>query len=165
MGFSTAAFVALAVASPLARPGGPGDFIDRMLAAHNAPRAALGLPPLGWSPELAGDAAAWARTLSRERSLRHQQQKGEGENLWMGTAGGYSYEQMVGSWSDERRFYRPGVFPEVSRTGSWHDVGHYTQMVWRTTAYVGCAMSSDRGWDYLVCRYSPPGNWIGMKAY
>jgi hypothetical protein len=165
MGFSTATFVSIAVASALARPGGADRFIDRMLAAHNAPRAELGLQPLSWSPELAADAAIWARTLSRERSFRHEAQKGEGENLWMGTAGGYSYEQMVASWSGEKRLYRHGVFPEVSRTGSWHDVGHYTQMVWRTTTQVGCAMSNDRGTDYLVCRYSPPGNWIGMPAY
>lgn len=165
MGISTTALASVAVASALARPGGGENFIERMLAAHNAPRAELGLTPLNWNPDLAADAAIWARTLSRERKFQHEMQKGEGENLWMGTQGGYSYEQMVGSWSGEKRLYRPGVFPEVSRTGSWHDVGHYTQMVWRTTTDVGCAMSNNRGWDYLVCRYSPPGNWVGMPVY
>jgi hypothetical protein len=165
MGISTATFAPLAVASILARPGGPDHFIERVLAAHNAARAALGVQPLSWNPELAADAAIWARTLGRERSLRHEPQKGEGENLWMGTAGGYSYEQMVGGWTGERRLYRHGAFPDVSATGSWRDVGHYTQVVWRTTTQVGCAMSNDHGWDYLVCRYAPPGNWIGERAY
>jgi uncharacterized protein YkwD len=163
--FSHLALGAVAVASALARPGGGDHFIERVLRAHNQPRAELGLAPLRWNDGLAADAAIWARQLGRQRRLEHERQHGEGENLWMGTAGGFSYEQMVGSWAGERALYRHGVFPEVSTTGSWHDVGHYTQMVWRDTTEVGCAMAYDHGWDYLVCRYTPAGNWIGQRAY
>jgi hypothetical protein len=38
-------------------------------------------------------------------------------------------------------------------------------MVWSTTTDVGCAIASSATTDYLVCRYSPPGNYVGQKAY
>ena len=79
----------------------------------------------------------------------------------MGTRGAFSFEAMVGGWSSERKDFVPGVFPAVSRAGSWEKVGHYTQMVWPTTTRVGCAIASNATSDYLVCRYSPAGNVIG----
>jgi Cysteine-rich secretory protein family len=62
---------------------------------------------------------------------------------------------------DEKRLLEPGLLPAVSRTGRWADVAHYTQMVWPTTTRVGCAIFA-ADWDYLICRYSPPG-YIGGK--
>ena len=76
----------------------------------------------------------------------------------MGTRGAYTPEQMVGAWIAERAYYQPGVFPNVSRTGNWLDVSHYTQLIWKGTTHVGCAVHRARNWDYLICRYSPPGN-------
>jgi len=38
-------------------------------------------------------------------------------------------------------------------------------MVWSDTTQIGCGMASAASGDYLVCRYSPPGNWIGEVAY
>ena len=60
-------------------------------------------------------------------------------------------------WSAERRNFVPGVFPNVSRTGNWFHVSHYSQIIWPTTARVGCGLSGGR-FDVLVCRYSPAGN-------
>jgi hypothetical protein len=82
----------------------------------------------------------------------------------MGTRGAFLPEQMIAGWSTERRLFRPGVFPYVSRSGSWHEVGHYTQMLWPTTTRVGCGLASARGNDVLVCRYSPPGNIDGRRV-
>jgi hypothetical protein len=39
----------------------------------------------------------------------------------------------------EKRYFRPGIFPDVSTTGNWYDVSHYTTMIWPTTERVGCA--------------------------
>ena len=45
--------------------------------------------------------------------------------------------------------------------------GHYTQVVWRTTTTVGCAIAvcEDTSEQVWVCHYQPPGNWIGKKPY
>jgi len=65
---------------------------------------------------------------------------------------------MVGGWIAERAMFRPGVFPHVSTTGNWADVSHYTQLIWKGTTRVGCAIQPAGNWEYLICRYSPPGN-------
>jgi hypothetical protein len=38
-------------------------------------------------------------------------------------------------------------------------------MVWSTTTQIGCALGTDANQDYLVCRYSPSGNFLGQPAY
>ena len=72
--------------------------------------------------------------------------------------------RTFGNWIAEKAYYRNGQFPNVSRTGNWADVAHYTQVVWRGTTHVGCAIYPTRNWDYLICRYSPPGNVGGRQA-
>ena len=139
----------------------------RILAAHNRERARAGVAPLRWDPTLAASAASYGPALARIGGLRHSPKAdrlGQRENLWMGTRGAYSPEQMVGNWIAEKAYYRNGQFPNVSRTGNWADVAHYTQVVWRGTTHVGCAIYPTRNWDYLICRYSPPGNVGGGQA-
>jgi hypothetical protein len=139
----------------------PSQFPARILAAHNWARSEAGVPPLAWDRALGEAAASYAVWLALTNSFQHSDRNarhGTGENLWMGTHGAYSYEEMIGGWSSEQRYFRPGVFPAVSRSGNWEDVGHYTQMVWPTTTRVGCALASNARADFLVCRYSPAGN-------
>ncbi len=139
----------------------------RLLAAHNAERARVGVAPLAWDPALAASAAAYGPTLASLGRLQHSpkaSRPGQRENLWMGPRGAFSPEQMVGGWIAERAYFRPGIFPYVSRTGNWMDVAHYTQLVWRGTTRVGCAVHSTQRVDYLICRYSPPGNVDGRAV-
>lgn len=143
------------------------DFASRLLAAHNLERDRVGLVPLNWSNKLAQDAQGWAQHLANKNALEHatqEQRASAGENLWMGTAGMYSAEDMVGGFLAERAIFMPGRFPEVSRTGKWQDVGHYSQIIWRDTKQVGCAVVRNRTNDILVCRYYPGGNWIGVEV-
>jgi hypothetical protein len=138
-----------------------GRFEDRILAIHNRERTRIGASPLSWDPALAAAAAGYGPALSRLGKLAHSDystRRGQGENLFMGTRGAYSLEEMIGGWADERSLFRPGIFPKVSRSGHGGDVGHYTQMIWRTTTRIGCALHSDAKWDFMICRYSPPGN-------
>ena len=144
------------------------NFAARLLAAHNAERDVVGVPGLEWSSQLARDAEAWAQQLAREGQLRHAPREvaGEqGENLWMGGKGYYGPEAMIGSFVAEKAAYRHGTFPDVSRTGDWQDVGHYTQVVWRNTRQLGCALAEGQEMDFLVCRYWPAGNWRGQVPY
>ena len=138
----------------------PSDWA-RLLAIHNLERARVNAPPLQWDPYLAASAASYGPVLARKGGLVHSPRaarRGQMENLWMGSRGYFAPEQMVGAWVSERALFRPGVFPYVSRTGRWSDVGHYTQMIWKGTTRVGCAIHASGRWDYLICRYSPPGN-------
>jgi hypothetical protein len=137
-----------------------------LMQAQNRARAAYGSPPLIWDDALAASARAYASVLARENRFAHDPQRGatvrQGENLWMGTHGAFDYMTMISSWIDERKDFRPGRFPDVSRTGNWTVVGHYTQVVWPTTTTVGCAIVSNASDDYLVCRYLPAGNVLGV---
>jgi hypothetical protein len=141
-------------------------FVSAVLKQHNSYRSALQLPDLAWSPELAKDALAWAKHLASIDKGQHDVSvRGkEGENLWWGTADSFSYEDMVSMWGNERSVFKYGVFPDVSTNRSAM-VGHYTQIVWKNTTTVGCALAGNGSMDYLVCRYSAPGNVIGQKPY
>jgi hypothetical protein len=141
------------------------DFRAQMLEAHNGERALMGEPPLKWDPILAAHAAGWAEHLAGMGRLEHDRGSGEGENLWMGDAGAYRPHTMVEDWIGEKVHFAYGTFPYVSRTRSWRDVGHYTQIIWRHTDRLGCAMTTANDWDYLVCRYRAPGNVVGEKPY
>ena len=141
---------------------------ERLLAVHNAERVRLGLPALVWNAALANDAGSYAKVLLQRGALQHASaadRKGHGENLWMGTSGVWNADAMVGMFLDERRYFRAAAFPDVSLTGNWSDVGHYTQIVWKDTKEVGCAIDSANGMDVLVCRYSPAGNVFGQSPF
>jgi hypothetical protein len=146
---------------------GSGVSAARLLAAHNRERARVGAAPLRWDATLAAAAASYGPALERMGRLQHSPRSvrpGQRENLWMGSRGAFSPEQMVGNWIAEKAYYRHGPFPNVSRTGNWSDVAHYTQVVWKGTTHVGCAIHPAQRWDYLICRYSPPGNIDGRRA-
>jgi hypothetical protein len=139
----------------------------RLLAVHNRERAATGARPLAWDSRLAAAAAAYGPALERLGKLAHapaNSRQGQGENLWMGTRDAYELEEMTEAWAAEKRLFRPGFFPAVSTSRHWSDVSHYTQMIWKGTTRVGCAVHKARKWDFLICRYSPPGNVVGQRV-
>ena len=71
----------------------------------------------------------------------------------------------VAGWVREKRYFKPGAFPANSTTGRWEDVGHYTQLMWRDTRQVGCALATGAREDVLVCRYSAAGNYVGERPF
>ena len=136
------------------------------LEAHNAERAEFGVAPLAWSAALTAQAKDYADVLAQSNRLQHsryEERRGQGENLWMGTRGYYSPADMIRSFADEKRHFKSGTFPQVSRTGNWGDVGHFTQIVWADTREVGCAVAAGPQYDVLVCRYWPAGNVVGQR--
>lgn len=152
---------------PAPQPATGSALAQRLVAAHNAVRASAGTQPIAWDPLLAAGAQAYAQRLAATRTFQHSDRRvrpGIGENLWMGTGGAFSPEQMVGNWASEKQWFRPGIFPNVSRTGNWKQIGHYSQIIWRTTSRVGCGIARGGGRDVLVCRYSPAGNVDGRPV-
>jgi hypothetical protein len=160
---------ALLLCSPLLMGGTTvrADFNERLLAAHNAERGAVGVQPLAWNDGLAAEARTWAHELATTGRFEHSPDEPgkpvEGENLWAGTPRAFSPEAMVGLWVAEKKDYRPGVFPNNSRSGDLERVGHYTQLIWRGSGQVGCATAMGREEEFLVCRYSGAGNVYGER--
>ena len=159
----------LLLASPLLMGGTAfrADFNQRLLATHNTERAAIGVPALAWNAALAADARIWAEQLAATGRFEHSPDEAgkdpQGENLWAGTPRTYSPEAMVKLWLAEKRDYRPGVFPANSRSGDVENVGHYTQLIWRSSRQVGCATAVGAREEVLVCRYSAAGNVYGER--
>ncbi len=139
------------------------EIVKEILAAHNKYRLQLGISPLNWSKALADKAQQWADHLAQTGRF---EQSGPGQNLAMGTTGEFSLTDFVDIWGQEQEYFIPDItFPHVSTTGSWVDVAHYTQVVWKNTTEVGCGIARGNGRDILVCQYNPPGNAIGHKVY
>jgi len=86
-----------------------------------------------------------------------------GENLAAGTGGAYNIAAAVKSWTDEASSYDSNN-PVPS---------HFTQVVWKSTTQLGCALqicNNNNIFDaskfgptkFVVCEYSPPGNVLGQ---
>lgn len=156
----------VAVEAPREAP--PSNAVEaQLLAAHNAERSRVGVPPLRWADNLEAEARVWARELIGSNRFAHDPAlHGHGENLWTGWGGRvWTPEEMVGEWIAEKAQYRHDAFPNVSRTGKWSNVGHYTQLIWADTTHVGCAIETRGDRSVLACRYAPPGNIDGRTAY
>lgn len=169
IGCAALALSAAASAASTSATDGRATLPARLLALHNQARAEVGAPPLAWDDNLAQAAAAYGPDLARIGKLVHsprESRPGQRENLAMAWTETTSPEEMISLWTEEKRLLTPGLFPAVSRTGYWKDVAHYTQIVWKSTTHVGCAVHADgRGWSYLICRYSPPGNVDGKPVF
>jgi hypothetical protein len=136
-----------------------------ILAEHNKYRAEVGVPPLTWSDKLAQGAQRWADTIAALDQMKHSGTSGVGENLAFWSAKNASLPTLIGMWEQEKALFQPGTFPQVSRTGNWLSVSHYSQMVWRETTQVGCGIGNNGKMDFLVCWYSPQGNYMGKAPY
>jgi pathogenesis-related protein 1 len=152
-----AAFVVSAAESQEAVPA----FAREMLAAHNEVRRKVGTPPLKWSNKLAARAEEWAKTLAATGGSRMQGIPGQniGYTAPPGRAKG---ADVVAAWTAEAANYDHEKNTCVDPKLRCH---HYTQVVWRASSYLGCAVARDAQRDIWVCDYDPPGNNVAEKPY
>jgi pathogenesis-related protein 1 len=135
-----------------------GDFSREMLAAHNNIRTKINLPPLQWSSSLAAYAQQWANSLIVKNRAAHNSKSPYGENILV-TGLGSTPSTVVAEWASEVQDY---TYHSNACKG---DCGHYTQLVWRSTREVGCAMAHNSQREIWVCSYDPPGNFSGEWPY
>lgn len=145
-----------------------------ILSAHNFWRSEVNTPGLAWSPSLAGLAQAYAETLKNEQACKpaHSQNQEVGENLFWASPTTFSNgrseiqvitpTQVVNDWGSEIADYDS----YTNTCGMGKACGHYTQIIWRNTAEVGCgkAVCLDNS-QIWVCHYQPAGNFIGEHPY
>ncbi|KAK6477273.1 cysteine-rich venom protein-like isoform X1 [Huso huso] len=150
----------------------PGE-IQILLDLHNNYRKravpeAANMMRLEWQDELASMAQDWADLCGFEHGHPKRDElpfNGIGQNLNKFTSTNparlNSVEartvQAVQAWWDEERWYN---YESSSCTGPI--CGHYTQLVWARTQYVGCGyLNGSRCpgmFTYVVCNYGPMGN-------
>jgi uncharacterized protein YkwD len=139
--------------------GAPASLAREMLNAHNTVRARVGVPPLTWSAQLAAVAQQWANHLIASGGFSHRPDNRYGENLYAISGAAASPAQAVGAWAGEARGY------DYRSNTCYGMCGHYTQIVWRGTTSVGCAVATDPEREVWVCNYNPPGNVVGYRPY
>lgn len=141
--------------------------------AHNVERRMHALPDLVWDPALAAIAQTWAQTCTDGDApiglLDHNPNRAAsygssvGENIY-GHSQQATAAAAVGSWIAEKADYTYAT----NTCAAMKVCGHYTQVVWRNTLKVGCAIHDCAGLTYrhtIVCDYAPAGNVSGQKPY
>ncbi|KAJ3593820.1 hypothetical protein NHX12_006154 [Muraenolepis orangiensis] len=131
-----------------------------------------------WDDELERSATHWAEECQWEHGPQSLLMS-IGQNLAVHWGRHRSAAYHVQAWYDEVKDY---TYPYPQECNPWCPdrcsgpmCTHYTQLVWATTTRVGCAVHTcprmdvwGEVWEnsvYLVCNYSPKGNWIGEAPY
>lgn len=160
------------------------EWVKAWVDAHNqfrarAPGATPALPKVTWSAEMARVAAVYASQCVFEHSLNANGIDGYayvGENLNLFSSNTTAKpipafaSNVVTAWFNELH-----AFPADVRALNYSKVGHYTQIVWRNTKAIGCAVAkcpsvsptptSLKNNLLTVCMYGPGGNIVGQKPY
>lgn len=145
------------------------------LKIHNKARIEVGVNEIEWSDDLSDQAQEWANNLAKKDKIYHSSSESrvnQGENLY------YSFTSQNRkpvfskspakdaslAWYNEINDYKYSAYG--SKLNESVMIGHYTQMVWKSTTKVGIALArSSEGKEYIVARYSPPGNYLGKYPY
>lgn len=126
---------------------------------HNYWRTQLKISPLEWSNEIALQAKTYASQLAKNGcQLKHDPNNELGENLYAMYGGNATPIDAIDSWANERLNY--DLKSNTCLPGKV--CGHYTQVIWENSKLVGCAVANGIDCQVWVCRYDPPGNWVGQ---
>ena len=132
------------------------------------PVAAPPLAPVSWDTTLAAGAQSWADGCSHT----HSGVAALGENLYYSAGSVPTPATTLASWESESTAYTYAAIGDP--INDFAAIGHYTQLVWASTSLIGCGVKHCTTntpfpgfpeWDFIVCRYSPPGNVTGQFPY
>jgi pathogenesis-related protein 1 len=157
--------------------------IDAFVSAHNQARSgplnptpSPALPPVSWDYVLADSAYNYTSKCmagtgglvahNANRTADYQALGGQdsyvGENIYASTGNSVQPSDAVNSWMSEASAY------DYARNNIT-DAGHYTQVVWRNSVRIGCAIydcpSTLKYHNTILCDYAPGGNITTEKPY
>jgi len=153
--------------------------IDAFVKAHNdarrsmlVPKPSPELPLVAWDALLADTAYNYLSKCQStdgsrvdDNSTRTKEYAAlggsgyVGENIFASSASSVDPSDAVDSWMSEASDYMPGDVTSAK---------HYTQVVWRASVRVGCAIvncPSVRLHNTVLCEYAPGGNIAGQSPY
>ncbi len=140
---------------------------QELIEIHNEWREKVNCPPVEWSDEIADYAQEWGKHLKELAGIyKHRPYSGEwkqiyGENIFSGSEDNYKAKYVVDTWASEIKDYNG----EAIDNQNYINIGHYTQIVWKTCKKIGCAKIIHHGRSIWICNYSPSGNIMGQKPY
>ncbi|XP_030625033.1 cysteine-rich secretory protein LCCL domain-containing 1 [Chanos chanos] len=157
--------------------------MQAILDLHNKLRGQV-YPPASnmeymvWDTELERTAEEWAETCLWEHGPEGLLPQ-IGQNLGVHWGRYRPPTSHVQAWYDEVKDYSYPYPQECNPHCPFRCSGpvctHYTQLVWATSSRIGCAINlcyNMNVWGqiwakavYLVCNYSPKGNWWGYSPY
>uniref|UniRef100_A0A8C4QTZ6 Cysteine-rich secretory protein LCCL domain containing 2 n=1 Tax=Eptatretus burgeri TaxID=7764 RepID=A0A8C4QTZ6_EPTBU len=156
---------------------------DAILKLHNKLRSSVSpsasnMEYIVWDDDLARSASSWAAQCHWDHGPSHELSS-IGQNLGVHWGQYRPPTFHVQAWFDEVRHFTYPYPQECNPSCPFRCSGpvctHYTQMVWATSNRVGCAINLcynmnvwGQVWKkavYLVCNYSPKGNWWGDSPY
>lgn len=144
---------------PPAQPPQLDKYAERALYLHNVCREEHGVQPVAWDAKLAEVARKAAEFMDKQKVFIHSGQPngppahGFGENISGGTT---NIDIAIAMWVDERNKIPNDV---VDGKAMYQLAGHFTQVCWKNTKFIGCATVGTK----TVCVYSPRGNMMGPK--
>ena len=126
---------------------------------HNALRAlegAANMELMAWDSSLARAAAGWAAVCNKTR--KHNRY-GQNMNTAI-SANPKNLAPKIDRWYKEKQNYDFDTPTCLKKK-----CGHYRQVVWAISRYVGCGFHRCPTKIYTVCNYSPPGNYRRARPY
>uniref|UniRef100_F7IGP3 GLI pathosis related 1 n=2 Tax=Callithrix jacchus TaxID=9483 RepID=F7IGP3_CALJA len=151
-------------------------FINDCVEAHNEWRGKVNPPAANmkymiWDKGLAKVAQTWANQCKFEHNSCLDTSYGcyaalefIGENMWLGEITSFTPKLAITVWYNETQFY------DFNSLSCSKVCGHYTQVVWANSVYLGCAVAAcpnlGRASSVIfVCNYGPAGNYANMPPY
>ena len=126
------------------------DIQDTLTRINNL-RTIHSAPPVQWDTGLENTAYEWAINLNKTNIFKHSNyQYGENLAYFRGVKNATNAMQgAITAWYAENAVY--------NYTVGGFTAGHFTQLVWINTKYIGAAVIN----GYVVMEFNPPGNYAG----